>query len=197
MVSSCLLRVTNPSWHREISITATPSIILLHHFHHPKTQKPWLFFPVSSWPLACSSSRMRTCPLPAMPPSPCLQSRPADPPPPSYSVYSAHEHSALHASPSVHASSLPSLPADIVAETLLSVLVVVTGIVLSSAPLKPIQWSVWAGEAEREEARRRIGKGSKVAPGEAPGGNPFAWITEDRVGFWDGRVSCLLPIRTC
>lgn len=129
-----------------------------------------------------------------MPPSPCLQSRPADPPPPSYSVYSAHEHSALHASPSIHTSSLPSLPADIVAETLLSVLVVVTGIVLSSAPLKPIQWSVWAAEAEREEARRRIGKGRKVAPGETPGGNPFAWITEDRVGFWDGRVSCLLPL---
>lgn len=70
-------------------------------------------------------------------------------------------------------------------------LIVVTGIVLSSAPLKPIQWSQWAGEAEREEARRRIGKGRKVdiAQGEVPGGNPFAWLTEDRIGFWDGRVS--------
>ncbi|KAH7031977.1 membrane magnesium transporter-domain-containing protein, partial [Macrophomina phaseolina] len=102
-------------------------------------------------------------------------------------VYSAHEHSALHATPSIHASTLPSLPTDIVVETLVSVLAVATGIVLASAPLKPIQWSVWAGEAEREEARRRIGKGRKVPPGEAPGGNPFAWITEDRVGFWDGR----------
>ncbi|KAF9640127.1 putative transmembrane protein 32 protein [Lasiodiplodia theobromae] len=108
----------------------------------------------------------------------------------SHAVYSAHEHSALHSTVS-HASapSVPSLPADIVAETLLSVLIVATGIVLSSAPLKPIQWSRWAGEAEREEARRRIGKGRKVdiAQGEVPGGNPFAWLTEDRIGFWDGR----------
>ncbi|GME25546.1 Transmembrane protein 32 protein [Neofusicoccum parvum] len=106
----------------------------------------------------------------------------------SHAVYSAHEHSALHSTPS-HASSpsIPSLPPDIVAETLLSVLAVAAGIVLSSPPLKPIQWSRWAGEAEREEARRRIGRGKKVAAGEAPGGNPFAWITEDRVGFWDGR----------
>ncbi|KAL1637595.1 hypothetical protein SLS58_009268 [Diplodia intermedia] len=107
------------------------------------------------------------------------------------SVYSAHEHSALHSTAALHASSssIPSLPADVVAETLLSVLLVAAGIVLSSAPLKPIQWSRWAGEAEREEARRRIGKGRKidVTQGEVPGGNPFAWITEDRMGFWDGR----------
>ncbi|OJD38808.1 transmembrane protein 32 protein [Diplodia corticola] len=111
-----------------------------------------------------------------------------------HAVYSAHEHSALHStttapSPSSSSSSIPSLPADIVAETLLSVLLVAAGIVLSSAPLKPIEWSRWAGEAEREEARRRVGKGRRVdvAQGEVPGGNPFAWITEDRVGFWDGR----------
>ncbi|KAF2088886.1 hypothetical protein K490DRAFT_55510 [Saccharata proteae CBS 121410] len=111
-----------------------------------------------------------------------------------HAVYSAHEHSALYASitsspatATVANGTIPSLPSDIVFETLASVILVSLGIVLSSPALKPIQWSKWAGEAEREEVRRRKGTGKSVPAGEAPGGNPFAWLTEERMGFWDGR----------
>lgn len=69
-------------------------------------------------------------------------------------------------------------------------LVTCAGIIASSPALKPIRWARWAGAAEREETRRRLGKGKTGRDGrEPPAGNPWAWLTEERLGFWDGRVS--------
>lgn len=71
-------------------------------------------------------------------------------------------------------------------------------VVLSSAPLRPINWADWAGKIEREgwdpnvpadEAKRR-----QVAAGETSGamsrggkGNPYK-VLEERRGFLDIRV---------
>ena len=56
-------------------------------------------------------------------------------------------------------------------EALVSVLVVSTGLVLSADKLKPVSWSVWAGEIERQGGAR----------------NPYLYL-EERYGFWDIRV---------
>ncbi|KAK8167024.1 magnesium transporter [Phyllosticta citrichinensis] len=101
-----------------------------------------------------------------------------------HAVYSAHEHSTLYAT----SATAPSLPLDIVFETLISVLLACAGIISASPALKPIRWARWAGAAEREEARRRLLKGMAVqGAGEVPLGNPWAWVTGERMGFWDGR----------
>ncbi|KAI5284898.1 hypothetical protein KEM52_002688, partial [Ascosphaera acerosa] len=77
-----------------------------------------------------------------------------------------------HIAPIPSRSSHPSgLPPDITLETLVSVLLVSAGMVLASEPLKPITWSVWAGEIEREGGHQ----------------NPFR-AYEDRLGFWDVRT---------
>ncbi|KAJ5852231.1 Magnesium transporter [Penicillium soppii] len=80
--------------------------------------------------------------------------------------YSAHEHTLL-------SSSLASttLPQDIIIETLVSVLIVSIGLVLSAQKLKPVSWREWAGEIEREGGSR----------------NPYMSL-EERYGFWDIRT---------
>ncbi|CDM30493.1 hypothetical protein DTO013E5_2556 [Penicillium roqueforti] len=80
--------------------------------------------------------------------------------------YSAHEHTVLY-------SSLTStaLPQDIIIETLVSVLIVSIGLVLSAQKLKPISWREWAGEIERNGGAR----------------NPYLSL-EERYGFWDIRA---------
>ena len=59
-------------------------------------------------------------------------------------------------------------------EALVSVLIVSTGLVLGADKLKPVSWSVWAGEIERQGGAK----------------NPFLFL-EERYGFWDIRVSFL------
>ncbi|KAJ9668625.1 hypothetical protein H2201_001267 [Coniosporium apollinis] len=108
-----------------------------------------------------------------------------------HAVYSAHEHSALHAAAPSASSQTPSaaaLPLDITLETLASVLFVCAGLVLGSPALRPIQWSEWAGEVEQEEGRNRQGRGKVgMKEGEVVG-NPFR-VLEERPGFLDVRVS--------
>lgn len=105
--------------------------------------------------------------------------------PPS-SVYSAYEHSLLTSigSPTIRLPGQPdlkqNLPTDITLETLLSVLLLCIGLVLSSPDLKPIQWSKWAGTLEKSKEARVV-KEAGVAPG-----NPYAGL-EERPGFWDVR----------
>ena len=119
--------------------------------------------------------------------------------PPTTSVYSAYEHSLLSATtttpitPPTTASSSSSptnpltyltphidLPLDITLETLLSVLLICTGVVLASPDLKPIQWRVWAGKLEKEKA------GAVKADELGPRGNPYTAL-EQRQGFLDIR----------
>ncbi|KAF2154787.1 hypothetical protein K461DRAFT_311187 [Myriangium duriaei CBS 260.36] len=102
-----------------------------------------------------------------------------------HAVYSAYEFSLIPAStpPSPRSSALDphiSLPADIVLETLTSVLLLCVGIVLTAPDLKPIQWRVWAGRIEKEKARplKNLDEGF--------GGNPYLGL-EQRVGFVDIR----------
>ncbi|EON61365.1 hypothetical protein W97_00579 [Coniosporium apollinis CBS 100218] len=107
-----------------------------------------------------------------------------------HAVYSAHEHSALHAgapSTSQAPSTTAALPLDITLETLTSVFLVCAGLVLGSPALRPIQWSEWAGEVEQEEGRQRQGRG-KAGMKEGEGvGNPFRML-EERPGFVDVRA---------
>ncbi|RAH66192.1 membrane magnesium transporter family protein [Aspergillus aculeatinus CBS 121060] len=63
------------------------------------------------------------------------------------------------------------LPPDIIIEALVSLIVVSMGLVLGTEKLKPISWSEWAGQIERE------GKGR----------HPYRRL-EERYGFWDVRA---------
>ncbi|KAL2871978.1 membrane magnesium transporter family protein [Aspergillus lucknowensis] len=84
--------------------------------------------------------------------------------------YSAHEHTVLYSN--VHLSSASSaLPHDIVIEALVSLLVVSTGLVLGAEKLKPVSWSEWAKEVERQGGAS----------------NPYLRL-EERYGFWDVRA---------
>jgi len=94
----------------------------------------------------------------------------------SSSVYSSYEHSLTITNPE------HSLPLDIIIETIVSVSLLCVGIVLASPPLRPIQWSVWAEQIEKDE-RRPKGKRQFEDEGVAPI-NPFRWL-EERKGFWD------------
>jgi len=85
----------------------------------------------------------------------------------SHSAYSAHEFSAL----SFKLQSKAALPLDISIEALASVFLTCLGLVLGSESLKPISWSTWAGNMEKEGG----------------GANPYRGL-EDRVGFMDIRV---------
>lgn len=122
-------------------------------------------------------------------------------------MYSAHEHSQLQslssttvagATSTITAASLPpspraysafrprhsNLPTDIILETLTAVLLLCVGVVLASAPLRPIRWAEWAAETERKGRLGGAGAGDKGRVG-APGqsiGNPFA-VLEQRAGF--------------
>ncbi|KAL6239926.1 hypothetical protein BDW75DRAFT_236167 [Aspergillus navahoensis] len=83
------------------------------------------------------------------------------------SGYSAHEHTVLYSN--VHlSSSSTALPQDIVIEALVSLLIVSTGLVLGAEKLKPVSWSEWAKEVEREGDTR----------------NPYRRL-EERYSFWD------------
>jgi hypothetical protein len=73
-----------------------------------------------------------------------------------------------------------SLPSDIVLETIISILLLCVGVVLSSPELKPIEWNVWAGRLERSKEARAV---KEVGTG---GGNPYA-VLEERPGFLDVR----------
>ena len=95
------------------------------------------------------------------------------------SAYSAHEYTSLYSNIQRSSGSGSTiwespLPADIVIEALVSVLIVSTGLVLGADKLKPVSWSVWAGEIERQGGAK----------------NPFLFL-EERYGFWDIRVSFL------
>jgi len=83
-----------------------------------------------------------------------------------HAAYSAHEFSTL--STKLHKNA--ALPLDIKLETLVSVFMACFGLVLGSEPLKPVSWSAWAGQIERE--------GGEM--------NPFRSL-EERVGFMDIR----------
>lgn len=61
-------------------------------------------------------------------------------------------------------------------------LLLCVGVVLASQPLKPIQWSIWAGQLEQSKIAREM---KEVGVG---GGNPYAGL-EERAGFWDVRGS--------
>ncbi|KAJ5158630.1 Magnesium transporter [Penicillium coprophilum] len=80
--------------------------------------------------------------------------------------YSAHEHTVLYSN-----NTSTALPQDIIIETLVSVLIVSIGLVLSAQKLKPISWREWAGEIERNGGAR----------------NPYLSL-EERYGFWDIRT---------
>ncbi|KAL1980919.1 hypothetical protein VTN96DRAFT_3339 [Rasamsonia emersonii] len=98
-----------------------------------------------------------------------------------HAAYSAHEHSTLYSnagrspaslSSSSSSSLSPDLPLDITIETLVAVVLVSIGLVLGAEKLKPITWSAWAGQIEREGGRK----------------NPYRGL-EQRIGFWDVRAS--------
>ncbi|KAI4660286.1 uncharacterized protein J4E78_004987 [Alternaria triticimaculans] len=102
-----------------------------------------------------------------------------------HAVYSTHEHTATFAS--------TPLPLDISLELLTSILILSLGIVISFAPLKPIQYAQWAGQISREG---RHGEGYYTKEGEEvlSEGDPYAFLGldggiggkgEGRKGFWD------------
>ncbi|OJJ83673.1 membrane magnesium transporter family protein [Aspergillus glaucus CBS 516.65] len=84
--------------------------------------------------------------------------------------YSAHEHTVLSSNTRLSISST-ALPQDIIVETLVSLVVVSLGLVLGAEKLKPISWSQWAGEIEKEGGAR----------------NPYSRL-EERYSFWDVRA---------
>ncbi|BDD54680.1 hypothetical protein MAP00_000278 [Monascus purpureus] len=92
-----------------------------------------------------------------------------------HATYSAHEHTTLYSNvrlaSTTSTNSSSALPLDIVVEALVSLLVVSVGLVLGAEKLKPVSWSVWAGEIEKEGGAR----------------NPYLYL-EERYGFWDIRA---------
>ncbi|KAK6078726.1 MutS domain V [Seiridium cupressi] len=111
---------------------------------------------------------------------------------PSSSCYSAHEHSTLQAHRAASLASLTAsqaaastaLPIDIAIETVVATIVVVLGLVLNTAPLRPIRWRVWAGQIEREGDEAFKNADGDVARDYV--GNPFK-LLETRPGFVDIR----------
>lgn len=83
------------------------------------------------------------------------------------SAYSAHEFSAI--ATKLHLN--PDLPIDIKIETLTAVFLACFGLVLSSEALKPVAWSFWAGNIEKEGGAA----------------NPFRAL-EDRPNYLDVRA---------
>ncbi|KAK1150113.1 hypothetical protein N8T08_000010 [Aspergillus melleus] len=84
--------------------------------------------------------------------------------------YSAHEHTLLSSNARLSSAS-SALPHDIVIEALVSLVIVSVGLVLGAPKLKPVSWSEWAGQIEREGGAR----------------NPYRRLDE-RYGFWDVRA---------
>lgn len=125
-------------------------------------------------------------------------------------VYSAYEHSLLTTTASTISTSAlqPSslhhaLPIDIVAETMLSTLLLTLAIISAAPALRPIHWNEWAGKIEREgwdpHADSNLGEvvegtsGLDDGNGNAKGGvgNPYRAL-EERRAFWDVRVSLVI-----
>lgn len=112
------------------------------------------------------------------------------------SVYSAYEHSLLTSSTNPSASvsaEITPLPLDITIETIVSLLVLCTGVVLGAPSFRPIQWPVWAASVDKEdhlqlEQRRRLIE-DRVAGSQGGGaiGNPFSTL-EERPSFLDIRA---------
>ncbi|PLB34653.1 membrane magnesium transporter family protein [Aspergillus candidus] len=86
-----------------------------------------------------------------------------------HAAYSAHEHTTLYSNARLPTST--ALPHDIVIEALVSIVFVSVGLVLGAEKLKPVSWSEWAGQIEREGGAR----------------NPFRRL-EERYSFWDVRA---------
>jgi membrane magnesium transporter 1 len=77
-----------------------------------------------------------------------------------------------------------SLPIDIMFETIISISLVCTGLVLGTSELRPIQWRVWAGKIEREGEKGFVNSDGQVDKDYF--GNPFR-LLETRPGFVDIR----------
>ncbi|KAM0814551.1 putative Magnesium transporter [Seiridium cardinale] len=109
-----------------------------------------------------------------------------------HACYSAHEHSTFQAHRAASLASLTAsqaaastaLPIDIAIETVVATIVVVLGLVLNTAPLRPIRWRVWAGQIEREGDEAFKNADGDVARDYV--GNPFK-LLETRPGFVDIR----------
>ncbi|RMZ68909.1 magnesium transporter [Pyrenophora seminiperda CCB06] len=85
------------------------------------------------------------------------------------------------------------LPLDISLELLTSILLLSLGIVISFAPLKPIQYAQWSGQISRQG---KHGEGQYTREGEEilSEGDPYAFLglnggiggkDEGKRGFWD------------
>ncbi|KAK0754086.1 muts domain V-domain-containing protein [Schizothecium vesticola] len=107
-----------------------------------------------------------------------------------HACYSAQEHTALQSFRATAATltssspAAPSLPIDIAIETVVATVAIILGLVLSSRPLRPIHWSVWAGKIEREGEEGFLDNSGEVNKDFV--GNPFR-IYEARPGFIDIR----------
>ncbi|RAR01439.1 transmembrane protein 32 protein [Stemphylium lycopersici] len=102
-----------------------------------------------------------------------------------HAVYSTHEHTATFAT--------TPLPLDISLELLTSILLLSLGIVISFAPLKPIQYAQWAGQISRE-GRHSEGRYTREGEAVLSEGDPYAFLgleggvngkSEGRRGFFD------------
>ncbi|KAF1817120.1 hypothetical protein P152DRAFT_453720 [Eremomyces bilateralis CBS 781.70] len=109
----------------------------------------------------------------------------------SHSVYSAWEHSSTTpphpaSSPFATSTSTLTLPLDITLELLLSLFLLCTGIILHSAPLRPIRWRAWAEQIEKDQSRPEGRKAIRAPKGEMVA-HPFRFL-EERRGFLDIRA---------
>ncbi len=73
---------------------------------------------------------------------------------------------------------------DIVIETIISTLIILLGLVLTTRPLRPLEWRVWAGKIEREGEEGFTD--SSGVPEKGFMGNPFS-VLESRPNFVDIR----------
>ncbi|KAL2122571.1 hypothetical protein VTJ04DRAFT_3026 [Mycothermus thermophilus] len=112
-----------------------------------------------------------------------------------HACYSAREHTTLQTPragagaaaailSSTSAAGTVSLPLDIVIETLISTVIIITGLVLGTKPLRPLEWRVWAGKIERE-GQEGFTDGSGNVDKDYMG-NPFS-VLESRPNFVDIR----------
>ncbi|KAH7414459.1 magnesium transporter [Phaeosphaeria sp. MPI-PUGE-AT-0046c] len=108
-----------------------------------------------------------------------------------HAVYSAHEHTST-------STSTSSLPSDITLELLFSIILLSTGIVASSQPLRPIQTAQWAGQISRD-GQKPDGQYTREGEAVLTEGDPYSFLGldggfggegrkgEGRRGFWDAR----------
>ncbi|KAL1843140.1 hypothetical protein VTJ49DRAFT_2890 [Mycothermus thermophilus] len=101
-----------------------------------------------------------------------------------HACYSAREHTTLQSPRATAAAGSVSLPVDIIIETIVSTVIIITGLVLGTKPLRPLEWRVWAGKIEREGAEGFTDNSGKVDRDFM--GNPFS-VLESRPNFVDIR----------